>query len=114
MRVYPDTAIGKTVTEEFKAGDIAGIRRKYDGELNLLKPTFYISKTLGDRPAQLVRDMIGGDERFFEPAIEIDHVAAHSDEAANYNYNENQQLTDAIRNGARGAFWDILRKLRKC
>ena len=114
MRVYPDTDIGKTVTEEFQAGSTAGVRRKYDGELNLLRPTFYISKTLGDRPAQLVRDIIGGDERFFEPAIEIDHAAAHSDEAANYNYNENQQLTDAIRNGARGAFWDILRKLRKC
>ena len=114
MRVYPDTAVGITVTKEFQTGDTAGIRRKYDGELNLLKPTFYISKTLGDRPAQFVRDVIGGDERFFEPAIETDHAASHSDEAANYNYNENQQLTDAIRNGARGAFWDILRKLRKC
>ena len=30
---------------------------------------------------------------------------------AGYNYNENQPLVEAIRNGARGAYWDILRQL---
>ncbi len=113
MRLYPGTAVGKKVTEEFQAGEVSAIRRKYDGPLNLLQPTFYISKTLGLQPAKLVRDLIGGDERFFEPAVEIDHSVTPSDEAANYNYNENQQLVQAIRDGARGAYWDILRKLRK-
>jgi hypothetical protein len=29
-----------------------------------------------------------------------------------HNYNANQSLCDAIAAGARGAYWDILRKLR--
>ena len=32
--------------------------------------------------------------------------------AENYNYNDNQPLVEAIRRGARGAYWDILRQLR--
>jgi hypothetical protein len=30
---------------------------------------------------------------------------------SNYNYNANAVLVDAIRDGYRGAFWDILRRL---
>ncbi len=109
MRIYPGTAMERMVAEEFQAGHDNNIRRKYTGPIDLLKPTFYISSALGERPAELVRDIIGGDERFFEPAVEV----AEDDDAANYNYNENLPLTQAIRNGARGAYWHILRKLRK-
>lgn len=56
---------------------------------------FYISEALGENPAALVRDLIAGDARFFEP------VDAQSPE--NYNYNDNQPLVEAIRAGARGA-----------
>ena len=108
MRVYPGTAIEQMVAEESREGKDGNIRRKYTGPIDLLKPTFYISKTLGERPAELVRDIIDGDERFFEPAVEV----AEDDGAANYNYNENLPLTQAIQNGARGAYWHILRKLR--
>jgi len=109
MRVYPGTAMEQMVTEEFQEGKDGNIRRKYTGPIDLLKPTFYISRALGERPAELVRDIIDGDERFFEPAVEV----AEDDGAANYNYNENLPLTLAIQNGARGAYWHILRKLRK-
>ncbi len=109
MRVYPGTAMEQMVTEEFQEGKDNNIRRKYTGPINLLKPTFYISRALGERPAELIRDIIDGDERFFEPAVEV----AEDDGAANYNYNENLPLTQAIQNGARGAYWHILRKLRK-
>ena len=44
-------------------------------------------------------------------AIETDRQATDGD-AANYNHNENLALTQALRNGARGAYWDILRQLR--
>ena len=73
---------------------------------SLLRPRFYISKHLGDRPAQLVRDLIGGDSRFFAPIDE--------QRPENYNYNENRPLIEAIRNGARGAYWDISRQMRSC
>lgn len=66
----------------------------------LLWPVFYISEALGKDPARLVKDIIAGDERFFEP-VEVE------------NYNDNLLLVEAIRNGARGAYWNILRRMRR-
>jgi len=112
IRVYPGTAMEKIVAEELRDQTNTSIRRKYSGPVDLLKPTFYISEALGQQPAELVRDLIDGDKRFFEPAVETDSQPAESGDAANYNYNENLLLTQAIRDGARGAYWDILRRLR--
>jgi radical SAM superfamily enzyme YgiQ (UPF0313 family) len=112
IRVYPGTAMEQIIAEELRDPTNSGIRRKYSGPINLLKPTFYISSALGERPAEFVRDLIAGDRRFFEPALEIDSKTTESDDAANYNYNENLLLTQAISEGARGAYWDILRHLR--
>ena len=103
MRVYPDTAMEKFVIEQTAMGHTKALRRKYTGKLDLLKPTFYISEELGENPAQLVNDIIDGDQRFFEPAGE---------DAADYNYNDNTPLIQAIQNGARGSFWHILHQLR--
>jgi len=111
VRIYPRTAMEKIVTEELQTGNEFSIRRKYSGPINLLKPTFYISSALGNQPAELVKDLIDGDKRFFEPASEaVEETPEKSDDG--YNYNENVLLTQAIENGARGAYWDILRKLR--
>jgi len=112
IRVYPGTAMEQIVAEELRDPTNGNIRRKYSGPINLLKPTFYISEALGEQPAELVRDLIAGDKRFFEPAVETLNKATESNDAANYNYNENLSLTQAIREGARGAYWDILRQLR--
>ena len=112
IRVYPGTAMEQIIADELRKPKKSGIRRKYRGPINLLKPTFYISKDLGERPAEFVRDLIAGDRRFFEPALETDSKTAESDDAANYNYNENLLLTQAIQKGARGAYWDILRHIR--
>jgi len=111
IRVYPGTAMEQIIAEELRKPKKSGIRRKYRGPINLLKPTFYISKALGERPAEFVRDLIAGDKRFFEPALETDLQTAE-DEAVNYNYNENLLLTQAIDEGARGAYWNILRHIR--
>ena len=113
VRVYPGTIMAKIVGEELQEEKGLNIHRKYDGPINLLKPTFYISKALGEHPAELVRDLIGGDQRFFEPSVETDHKATENSDAAGYNYNENLPLIRAIRKGARGAYWDILRQFRK-
>ena len=113
VRIYPRTAMEKIVTEELQNGEDFNIRRKYSGPINLFKPTFYISKALGGQPAELIRDLIGPDQRFFEPASETEPEAPQNGDAANYNYNENLLLVQAIQKGARGAYWDILRQLRK-
>lgn len=112
MRVYPRTAMQTILSDEVREGKEGNIHRKYSGPIDLLKPTFYISKALGERPAEFVRDLIAGDQRFFEPAIEVDRQVIDDGDAANYNYNENLVLTQAIQKGARGAYWDILRQLR--
>jgi radical SAM superfamily enzyme YgiQ (UPF0313 family) len=134
LRVYPGTAMEQIAAKELRNPTNSGIRRKYSGPINLLKPTFYISPALGESPAELVRDLINGDKRFFEPAIETIAIRDSSlaargssspesrvpspgfqpaeDDATNYNYNENLLLTQAIQKGARGAYWDILRQLR--
>jgi hypothetical protein len=33
-------------------------------------------------------------------------------DATDHNYNDNTDLVEAIRHGARGAYWDILRQRR--
>ena len=112
IRVYPGTAMGKIVAEELKQGKAFNLRRKYTGPIDLFRPTFYISQALGEQPAKLIRDLIAGDKRFFEPADETALHVPPADDTTGYNYNENLPLVRAIQKGARGAYWDILRQMR--
>ncbi len=105
VRVYPRTAMAETIAAEGPPDANRAIRRHYDGPVDFYRPTFYIASALGDRPAGLVRELIGGDERFFEPADEVEAGRDH-------NYNDNAPLVSAIAAGARGAYWHILRGLR--
>ena len=106
VRLYPGAPLTMTILAEGPLECNRNIRRNYAGEIDLLKPTFYVSQALGATPAALVRDLIAGDERFFEPAD------PDADIARDHNYNENKVLVDAIAAGERGAYWDILRRLR--
>ena len=110
VRVYPGTGMADVVRAEGPFETHPSLRRKYGGPVDLFQPTFYISEALGDRPARLVREVIAGDRRFFEPVDEGD--LREEDPTADYNYNDNTPLVEAIAAGARGAYWDILRKLR--
>jgi radical SAM superfamily enzyme YgiQ (UPF0313 family) len=112
IRLYPDTPAAAIVAAEGPLETNAGIHRCYEGPIDLLRPTFYVAPTLGPRPARLVRELIAGDPRFFEPADDAPEAIAGDDPCADYNYNQNQPLVDAIAQGARGAYWDILRRMR--
>jgi len=111
VRIYSGTAMEKIVEAEGPAEKNPNIKRKYDGPIDYFQPTFYISSLLGERPAQFVRDLIGDDKRFFPPTVEITQTSAG--ESGDHNYNDNTILVEAIRNGARGAYWDILRKIKE-
>ncbi len=127
IRIYPNTRMAEIVTAEGLPESNPNLHRRYDGPVDFLRPTFYIASALGERPAALVRRLIGGDERFFEPMEETAPEALPSPLAgegagvrgtsrsavgADYNYNDNTPLVDAIRAGARGAYWHILRRMR--
>lgn len=107
IRIYPGTGMVEALKREEPVRENPGIRRKYVGEIDFFQPTFYISQALGPEPARQVKDLIAGDERFFEPMAEQPDA-----EATDHNYNDNTDLVEAIRAGARGAYWDILRTLR--
>jgi radical SAM superfamily enzyme YgiQ (UPF0313 family) len=106
VRIYPGTEMVNVVAAEGKPETNPNIHRKYTGPVDLFRPTFYISRRLGENPAKLIKDFIAGDKRFFEPIDEADNVLT------DHNYNDNTELVNAIKAGARGAYWHILHKLR--
>lgn len=108
LRVYPGTRLETLLADAGPLATNRGLRRHYDGPIDLLQPTFYISPALGEQPAELVCDLIGDDPRFFPPESDSGPGQAAQD----HNYNANQALVEAIAAGARGAYWDILRKMR--
>jgi len=112
VRIYPETAMAGLVMADGPWEQNPGIRRHYAGPIDLARPTFYIAPALGDRPATLVRELVAGDPRFFEPLDDCPSPAETPDLPRDHNYNQNQTLMEAIAAGARGAYWDLLRQLR--
>lgn len=112
IRIYPGTGMARIVANEGPPETNPNIHRKYEGPVDFFKPTYYISEALGEQPAGLIKDLIAADERFFGPMPEIAPEALKSSQSTDHNYNDNTELVEAISKGARGAYWDILRKLR--
>jgi radical SAM superfamily enzyme YgiQ (UPF0313 family) len=95
VRVYPGTPL-----HEMVVADPHGLV----GNGEMLDPCFYLEPAIAGEVYDLVRRLTESDERFF--------FLDPSEADRNYNYNENTMLVEAIRNGARGAYWDILGKVR--
>jgi radical SAM superfamily enzyme YgiQ (UPF0313 family) len=98
VRLYPGTPLQRRLAaggdgQPGVIGDPAGP-----------EPAFYVSPDLDDEPYARIRSMVGNDERFFLPL---------GGDEKNYNYSDNAVLQNAIDAGARGAYWEILRKLRR-
>ncbi|HON67169.1 MAG TPA: radical SAM protein, partial [Phycisphaerae bacterium] len=103
LRVYPRTPLERLVKSEGPMATNPNLRGVRENNDNFLYPVFYVDHRLGEDPVQLVHDLIGGDERFFPPP--------RIKGPANYNYNNNDVLQQAILAGERGAYWDILRRI---
>ena len=101
VRIFPETRLAAMVLKQGAIGQNPNLYGAMDE--NFFAPVFYLSSALGEDAPQYLTSLVAGDERFF----------IMSGEAAdqNYNYNENTVLMQAIRDGYRGAFWDILRRL---
>lgn len=101
VRVYPGTPLAQWVARE--PGRLYGLGA---GSGDFTLPTYYLAPELGEGIFPLIRGIVGTDARFFfsDPT--------EADRNYNYNYNDNTVLTDAIRDGHRGAYWDILRRVQ--
>ena len=103
MRIYPGTGIARIVRAEGDGKENANLHGCVEGNEDFFAPVFYVSSSIGEDISDCVARLVNRDERFF--------FAARENRKRNYNYNENLVLTEAIKKGARGAYWDILRKL---
>jgi radical SAM superfamily enzyme YgiQ (UPF0313 family) len=106
MRLYPGTRALDLVLAEGPLETNPAVRRRGTGPVDLLAPTFYVASSLGPAPAALVRELAGDDPRFFLPT---DGVTLPD---GDHNYSDHAPLAAAIARGERGAYWDILRRLR--
>jgi len=104
VRIYDGTPMADYVRS---LGDVASNPDVYgakEDNPDFMRPIFYVSPDLGENIANIVSELVAGDPRFFVPSREaLD---------SNYNYNDNAVLVRAIADGARGAYWDILRRMR--
>jgi radical SAM superfamily enzyme YgiQ (UPF0313 family) len=103
VRLCPRTRLLSVVMREGMSPGNPNLFGAVEDNPDLLKPIFYLSSKLGDRPHEFVRELVGGDPRFF--------MGESGDAPENYNYNDNTALVKAIRGGYRGAFWDIMRRV---
>lgn len=96
VRVYPGTRLAK----EVQKGDL---RKGLVGESDLCHPVFFLEPLIAPTVFDQLDALVGKDPRFlfFDP----------DRPDRNYNYNTNQVLVRAIREGHRGAYWDILRRV---
>jgi len=99
VRVFPGTGLADFVLGEGPLEANPNVRGALTPDF--VAPAFYLASALGDDAASHLRELVGGDPRFFTPSTR---------DTQDYNYNRNQVLVDAIRQGHRGAFWDILRR----
>lgn len=102
IRVYPHTGLARHIREQGPFDANRNLHGAVRDNLELLRPIFYVSASVGGNIHEQVAALVGGDARFFH--------AVPSQLGANYNYNNNSALAMAIRDGARGAYWDILRQ----
>ena len=101
LRVFPGTKMAALVRKQGPMAQNPNLHGGVDEEF--FAPVFYLSSALGEDAPQYLARLIEGDKRFFSA------FADAGDQ--NYNYNQNELLVQAIRDGYRGAFWDILRRL---
>lgn len=100
VRVYPDTLLGKRIAD----GSIK--ERLYpDTREGSEQPLFYLSPSLDDDVAAMINRLVDKDPRFL-------FLSAPSEDRS-YNYADDEALSQLIKQGARGAYWDIIKQHRR-
>jgi len=99
IRVYPGTPLGQAIADGFIK---EGLYPTPGGGFN--EPLFYLSPYLGSDASALISELVAGDQRFL--------VLLSPAEEGSYNYAGDEALCQLIREGARGAYWDIISRSR--
>lgn len=99
VRIYPETPLGKAIASGF---DKIGLHP--EGQYAYHEPIFYLSPYLGSDASALINELVAGDPRFL--------FLASPAEQGSYNYADAEALCQMIREGARGAYWDIISRRR--
>jgi radical SAM superfamily enzyme YgiQ (UPF0313 family) len=105
IRLYPITQMGRKIMEMSKGmlSENPSLFGDLSDNPSLLRPVYYCDASLGEGVEDWLHELIEDDPRFL--------LGRRTDTALNYNYNDNPELTAAIRKGHRGAYWDILRRI---
>jgi len=97
VRVYPNTPLGNAVASgAIKEGLYP------DTSEDTEQPVFYLSPSLGGSAGSLINQFVGDDTRFL--------MLGMPGEEGSYNYAGDELLSRLIERGARGAYWDIIRR----
>ncbi len=105
IRIYPGTALARDILQRGPLHENPNLEGRLEGNSELLYPVFFVSHEMGQGWQDYLTSLVRDDSRFLLPLRES--------KEANYNYNENQVLVQALREGHRGAFWDILRRVQE-
>jgi radical SAM superfamily enzyme YgiQ (UPF0313 family) len=105
IRIYPGTSLAQEVFEQGTMDQNPNIEGRLEENEEMLYPVFYVSHAMGPGWQDYLATLVKDDPRFFLPIRESKET--------NYNYNENEVLVKALREGHRGAFWDILRRVQE-
>jgi radical SAM superfamily enzyme YgiQ (UPF0313 family) len=100
VRVYPHTPLAGMVLEQGPLASNPNLYGATENNDDLLRPIFYVDSGIGGDIHRTVGALVKGDKRFLH--ADPDQVDG------NYNYNDNSVLSNAIRDGERGAYWAIL------
>lgn len=95
VRVYRGTQLERTLRG--KPAGLSGGERPAD-------PLYYLEPAVAGCAAGEIDRLVGDDPRFL--------FLDPSRKERNYSYDANRVLEEAIRQGERGAYWDILRRVR--
>ena len=105
VRLYPMTRLGREIRESSKGAlsDNPNLFGNLKDNDSWLRPLYFCDTRLGEDMEEWLAGIVGDDPRFL--------LGRRTDANLNYNYNDNPELTKAIKGGYRGAYWDILRRV---
>ena len=106
VRVLPHAPLARQLLKEGPLTANPNLLGDLTQAIPFFAPVFYLSAQMGDEGPSYLTELVAGDERFFL-------MSPSGEGSQDYNYNDNTLLVDAIRNGYRGAYWDILRRWRE-